>query len=90
MFVFSYNKEVVYFDAEVVSAKRKQLEEKVMKHVLPAYKQLFKHIQSESLDYFTRALKDALNEGQGFAEAARNCTKKSVGRFSELCEGTTI
>ncbi|XP_035842084.1 protein ROOT HAIR DEFECTIVE 3 isoform X1 [Helianthus annuus] len=86
----NYNKEVVYFDAEVVSAKRKQLEEKVMEHVLPAYKQLFKHIRSESLDYFTRALKDALNEGQGFAEAARNCTKKSVGRFNELCEDATI
>ncbi|KAJ0804923.1 hypothetical protein HanPI659440_Chr02g0043621 [Helianthus annuus] len=87
---FVVNYKVVYFDAEVVSAKRKQLEEKVMEHVLPAYKQLFKHIRSESLDYFTRALKDALNEGQGFAEAARNCTKKSVGRFNELCEDATI
>ncbi|KAJ0614700.1 putative P-loop containing nucleoside triphosphate hydrolase [Helianthus annuus] len=86
----NYDQEVMGYDAKVVSEKRKQLVEKVEQHVLPANKLMFEQIQSEALDNFKIALKDALDEKQGFALAARYCKKKSVGRFQELCEDANI
>ncbi|KAF5817823.1 putative P-loop containing nucleoside triphosphate hydrolase [Helianthus annuus] len=86
----NYDQEAMGYDAKVVSEKRKQLEEKVVQHVLPVYKLMFEQIQFEAVDNFKIALKDALDEKQGFAQAARNCKTKSVGRFKELCEDANI
>ncbi|KVI05883.1 hypothetical protein Ccrd_015768, partial [Cynara cardunculus var. scolymus] len=88
IFVFSYDEEATYFEDSVRSTKRKQLEEKLLQLVQPAYQLMLEHIRSGTLDYFKKALNDSLNGGQGFAAAARDCTTKSTRLSVEaLLEG---
>ncbi|XP_071728538.1 protein ROOT HAIR DEFECTIVE 3-like [Rutidosis leptorrhynchoides] len=86
----SYDEEAIYFEDSVRSAKRKQLEEKLMQLVQPAYQLMLEHIRSRTLDNFKKALSDALNGGQGFALAARECSKKFMKIFEEQCEDAVI
>ncbi|KAL0341891.1 UNVERIFIED_CONTAM: protein ROOT HAIR defective [Sesamum calycinum] len=66
-----YDAEATYFDEGVRSSKRKQLEEKLLQLVQPAYQFMLGHIRSGTLDKFKEAFDSALNEGKGFAAAAR-------------------
>lgn len=86
----SYDEEATYFEDSVRSSKRKQLEEKLLQLVQPAYQLMLEHIRSGTLDNFKKALNDALNEGQGFAVAARDCTAKFTRLFDEQCEDAII
>nr|GFA12948.1 protein root hair defective 3-like [Tanacetum cinerariifolium] len=70
----------------VRSSKRKQLEEKLLKLVQPAYQLMLEHIRSGTLDNFKKALNDALNSGQGFAAAAHDCINKFAKLFHDQCE----
>ena len=49
---------------------------------------MLEHIQLETLNKFKKALEDALNGCQGFAEAVRNCTESHTTLFDEQCKGT--
>ncbi|XP_042756298.1 protein ROOT HAIR DEFECTIVE 3 isoform X1 [Lactuca sativa] len=86
----SYDEEATYFEDGVRSAKRKQLEEKLIQLVQPTYQLMLEHIQLETLDKFKKALQDALNGGQGFAKAAWNCTESFMTLFDEQCKEVAI
>ncbi|KAK9066113.1 hypothetical protein SSX86_015515 [Deinandra increscens subsp. villosa] len=86
----SYEEEATYFEDSVRSAKRRQLEEKLIQLVHPTYQLILEHIQSETLDKFKNSLHDALNEGLGFASAARDCMGSFIRIFEEQCKDATI
>ncbi|XP_019198747.1 PREDICTED: protein ROOT HAIR DEFECTIVE 3-like [Ipomoea nil] len=85
-----YESEVTFFDEGVRLAKRKQLEEKLLQLTLPAYQSMLGHIRSETLETFKKEFDIALNEGKGFAMAARGCTESSMARFDERCADAVI
>ncbi|XP_076881841.1 protein ROOT HAIR DEFECTIVE 3-like [Bidens hawaiensis] len=85
----SYEDEATYFEDSVRSAKGKQLEEKLLQLVQPAYQLMLEHIRSETLNNFKKTLTDALSE-QGFAVAARDCTTKFTRLFDEQCQDAII
>ncbi|KAK6148718.1 hypothetical protein DH2020_016243 [Rehmannia glutinosa] len=49
----------------------------------PAYQFMLGHIRSGTLDKFKAAFDSALNEGKGFAAAARDCTEYFMSQFDE-------
>lgn len=55
--------------------------------VQPAYQFMLGHIRTGTLEKFKEAFNNALNEGKGFAAAARDCTKQSMSQFDEESEG---
>ncbi|KAI3670537.1 hypothetical protein L1987_87875 [Smallanthus sonchifolius] len=86
----SYEEEATYFEDSVRSAKRKQLEEKLIQLVHPTYQLMLEHIQLETLDKFKKSLHDALSGGLGFANAARDCMGSFIRIFEEQCKDATI
>lgn len=46
------------------------------------------HIRSGTLERFKEAFNNALNEGKGFAAAARECTDYFMAHFDEASAGT--
>ncbi|KAK4413792.1 protein ROOT HAIR defective [Sesamum alatum] len=78
-----YDAEATYFDEGVRSSKRKQLEEKLLQLVQPAYQFMLGHIRSGTLERFKEAFDSALNGGKGFAAAARDCTEHFMAQFDE-------
>ncbi|KAL2516350.1 Protein ROOT HAIR DEFECTIVE 3 [Forsythia ovata] len=78
-----YDAEATYFDEGVRSSKRKQLEEKLLQLVQPAYQSMLGHIRSGTLDGFKDAFDNALNGGKGFAMAARDCSENFMSQFDE-------
>ncbi|KAG9455655.1 hypothetical protein H6P81_000163 [Aristolochia fimbriata] len=85
-----YDMEVIYFDEGVRTAKRQQLESKLLHVVHPAYQSQLSHLRSRTLDYFREAFDKALNKGEGFALAARDCTQSFMSDFDERCADATI
>ncbi|KAI3684189.1 hypothetical protein L6452_33409 [Arctium lappa] len=86
----SYDEEATYFEDGVRSAKRRQLEEKLIQLVQPTYQLMLEHVQSETLDKFKKALNDALSGGQGFSIAACDCTTSFMRIFDEQCKDATV
>ncbi|KAK8584866.1 hypothetical protein V6N13_138811 [Hibiscus sabdariffa] len=78
-----YDAEATYFDDGVRSAKRKQLEEKLLQLVQPAHQSMLGHLRSGTLERFKEAFEKALNGGEGFSLAARNCTESYMASFDE-------
>ncbi|KAL6559965.1 Cell wall protein rhd3 [Orobanche gracilis] len=78
-----YDAEATYFDEGVRFTKRKVLEEKLLQLVQPAYQFMLGHIRSGTLDKFKAAFGSALNEGRGFAAAARDCKAYFMSQFDE-------
>ncbi|CAL5321177.1 unnamed protein product [Camellia sinensis] len=94
-----YDMEATYFDEGVRSAKRKQLEEKLLQRLLilpghklvhPAYQSMLGHIRSGTLDRFKDAFHKALNRGDEFSVAACDCTVSFMSLFDEGCAGKDI
>ncbi|KAG6415812.1 hypothetical protein SASPL_123231 [Salvia splendens] len=85
-----YDADATYFDEGVRSSKRKQLEEKLLQLIKPAYQSMLEHICSETLDRFKEALDNTLNEGKGFAVAARDCTDYFMTQFDETSADAQI
>ncbi|KAJ9559643.1 hypothetical protein OSB04_004803 [Centaurea solstitialis] len=82
--------EATYFEDGVRSAKRRQLEEKLIQLVQPTYQLMLEHLQSETLDKFKKALNDALSGGQAFSIAASDCAASYMTLFDEQCKDATI
>ncbi|CAL2244323.1 unnamed protein product [Prunus armeniaca] len=80
-----YDAQATYFDEGV--RKRKQLEEKLLQLVQPAFQALLGHIRSGSLDKFKEAFDKALNGEEAFSVAARNCSESFMALFDEGCAG---
>ncbi|KAK9923614.1 hypothetical protein M0R45_032022 [Rubus argutus] len=85
-----YDEEATYFDEGVRSGKRKQLEEKLLQLVHPAFQALLGHIRSGTLDKFKEAFDKALDGGEGFSVAARDCSESFMARFDEGCADAVI
>ncbi|KAJ6715359.1 PROTEIN SEY1 [Salix viminalis] len=78
-----YDAEAIYFDGGVRSAKRKQLEEKLLQLVQPAHQSMLGHIRSRTLENFKEAFEKALNAGEGFSLAAVTCTQNHMDKFDK-------
>ncbi|KAF5745491.1 Root hair defective 3 GTP-binding protein (RHD3) isoform 2 [Tripterygium wilfordii] len=85
-----YDAEATYFDEGVRSAKRKQLEEKLLQLVQPAFQSMLGHIRSGSLEKFKEAFDKALSGGEGFSMAARQCSESYMALFDEGCADVVI
>ncbi|XP_042487184.1 protein ROOT HAIR DEFECTIVE 3-like [Macadamia integrifolia] len=85
-----YDAEAIYFEEGVRTAKRQQLEAKLLDIVQPAYLSMLGHIRSRTLDNFMEAFEKALNGGEGFALAASNCVQASMTSFDEGCADAAI
>ncbi|KAG5537879.1 hypothetical protein RHGRI_025094 [Rhododendron griersonianum] len=88
--LFRYDTEATYFDDGVRTTKRKQLEEKLLQLVQPAYQSMLGHIRSGTLDKFKEAFDKALNGGEGFSVAAHSCTKIFMTQFDEQSADVVI
>ncbi|KAL6563296.1 Cell wall protein rhd3 [Orobanche hederae] len=88
--LLEYEAEAAYFDEGVRSSKRKHLEEKLLQLVQSAYQFMLGHIRSGTLDRFKEAFENALNEGKGFAIAARDCTEYFISQFNEASADVDI
>ncbi|KAJ1420304.1 RHD3/Sey1 [Sesbania bispinosa] len=85
-----YDAEATYFDEGVRSAKQKQLQEKLLQLVQPAFQSVLGHIRSGTLDKFKDTFEKALNGGEGFSAAANNCTVSCMAQFDEACADVVI
>ncbi|XP_061371102.1 protein ROOT HAIR DEFECTIVE 3 homolog 1-like [Gastrolobium bilobum] len=85
-----YDVEATYFDEGVRSAKQKQLHEKLLQLVQPAFQIALGHIRSGILDKFKEAFDKALNGGEGFSAASDNCIRSSMAQFDEGCADVVI
>ncbi|XP_050231892.1 protein ROOT HAIR DEFECTIVE 3 [Mercurialis annua] len=85
-----YDAEAIYFDEGVRSAKRKQLEGKLLQLVQPAHQSMLGHIRSGTLDKFKEAFDKALAAGEGFSSAAYSCTQSYMATFDEGCTDAII
>lgn len=85
-----YDAEATYFDEGVRSAKRKNLEEKLLQQVRLAFDSILGHLRSGTLDKFKEAFDKALNAGEGFSSAAYSCTQSFKGVFDEGCADAVI
>jgi hypothetical protein len=89
-FLSDYDAEATYFDEGVRSAKRKQLEEKLLQLVQPAFQSLLGHIRSGTLEKFKETFDKALNGGEAFSSASRNCAQFCIALFDEKCSDAVI
>ncbi|XP_031276271.1 protein ROOT HAIR DEFECTIVE 3-like [Pistacia vera] len=85
-----YDAEVLYFDEGVRSSKRKQLEEKLLQLVQPAFQSMLGHIRSGTLDRFKDAFDKALSGGEGFSSASLRCSTSYMAQFDEGCADVVI
>ncbi|RXH67385.1 hypothetical protein DVH24_027532 [Malus domestica] len=85
-----YDAEATYFDEGVRTGKRKQLEEKLLQLVQPAFQALLGIIRSGTLDKFKEAFDKALSGGEGFSAAAHNCSESFMARFDKGCSDAAI
>ncbi|KAJ7963173.1 Protein ROOT HAIR DEFECTIVE 3-like [Quillaja saponaria] len=85
-----YDAEAIYFDEGVRSAKRKQLQEKLLQLVHPAFQSVLGHIRSGTLDKFEEAFDKALDGGEGFSAASYNCAESCIAEFDEGCADVFI
>uniref|UniRef100_A0A2P2LVQ2 Protein ROOT HAIR DEFECTIVE 3-like n=1 Tax=Rhizophora mucronata TaxID=61149 RepID=A0A2P2LVQ2_RHIMU len=89
-YLSEYDSEATYFDEGVRSAKGKQLEEKLLQLVQPAYQSMLGHIRSGNLEKFKDKFEKALNAGEGFSSAACACTQSCMALFDEQCRDAVI
>lgn len=85
-----YDAEATFFDEGVRSSKQKQLEEKLLQLVQPAYQSMLGHIRSDAFERFKEAFEKALKGGKGFALAARECAESCISHFDEECTDAII
>ncbi|XP_043705636.1 protein ROOT HAIR DEFECTIVE 3-like [Telopea speciosissima] len=85
-----YDGEATYFEEGVRTAKRQQLEAKLLQLVQPAYQSMLGHIRAGTLDNFKEAFEKALNGGEGFALAASHCIQSSMTSFDEQLADAAI
>ncbi|XP_072986553.1 protein ROOT HAIR DEFECTIVE 3 homolog 2-like isoform X1 [Typha latifolia] len=85
-----YDKEAIYFDEGVRTAKRQQLESRALHLVRPAFQAMLGHLRSKALDKFKGDLVKSLESGKGFAVSVRDCTQSSMHEFDQAYEDVAI
>ncbi|XP_057455236.1 protein ROOT HAIR DEFECTIVE 3-like [Lotus japonicus] len=89
-YLSEYDAEATYFDEGVRSAKQKQLQEKLLQLVQPAFQSVLGHLRSGTFDKFKEAFEKALNGGEGFSTAANKCIGSFMAQFDEACSDVVI
>ncbi|XP_059459262.1 protein ROOT HAIR DEFECTIVE 3-like [Corylus avellana] len=89
-FLSQYDAEATYFEEGVRSAKRKQLEEKLLQLIQPAFQSVLGHIRTGTLEKFKEVFDKALNGGEGFSLASHNCLQFCMALFDEGCADAVI
>ncbi|KAF1865881.1 hypothetical protein Lal_00021110 [Lupinus albus] len=90
VYLSEYDAEAIYFDEGVRSAKQKQLQEKLLQLVQPAFQSALGHVRSGTLDKFKETFDKALKGGEGFSEAANNCIGSCMAQFDKACLDVVI
>ncbi|CAL0326060.1 unnamed protein product [Lupinus luteus] len=90
VYLSEYDAEAIYFDEGVRSAKQKQLQEKLLQLVQPAFQSALGHVRSGTLDKFKETFDKALKGGEGFSEAANNCIGSCIAQFDKACADIVI
>ncbi|KAI5422647.1 protein ROOT HAIR DEFECTIVE 3 [Lathyrus oleraceus] len=85
-----YDAEATYFDEGVRTIKQKQLQDKLLQIVQPAYQSALGHIRSGTLEKFKDTLEKALKGGERFSTAANSCIESCVAQFDEACADVVI
>ncbi|XP_014499518.2 protein ROOT HAIR DEFECTIVE 3 homolog 1 [Vigna radiata var. radiata] len=85
-----YDAEANYFDEGVRTAKQKQLQEKLLQLVQPAFQIALGHVRSKAFDKFKAAFDKALNGGEAFSSAANTCVESCMAKFDEGCADVVI
>ncbi|KAI3989302.1 hypothetical protein MKX01_004851 [Papaver californicum] len=85
-----YDMEAIYFDEGVRTAKRQNLETRLLQLVQPAYHSVLGHLRSKTLDDFKDAFEKALKGGEAFAVAAHDCTQSFIAEFGKGCADVAI
>ncbi|KAL0908031.1 hypothetical protein M5K25_022496 [Dendrobium thyrsiflorum] len=88
--LIGYDKEAVYFDDNVSTSKRRQLESELLQFVQPAYHSMLGHLRSKTLEDFKVRFEKALESGEGFVVAANDCTQSLMFAFNEGCKDAGI
>ncbi|XP_020575256.1 protein ROOT HAIR DEFECTIVE 3-like [Phalaenopsis equestris] len=85
-----YDMEAVYFDEGVRTAKRQQLESRLLQLVHPAFLAMLGHLRSKSLAKFKSDLEKSSKGGRGFAASVRDCAQYSLLQFDQECSDAAI
>ncbi|KAM7255546.1 hypothetical protein ACFE04_008444 [Oxalis oulophora] len=85
-----YDGEAIFFDEGVRSSKRKHLEDKLLQLVQPAFQTVLGHIRSGTVDKFKDAFDKALNAGESFSSAARDCSTHYMTLFDKQSKDAII
>ncbi|CAN6465056.1 unnamed protein product [Victoria cruziana] len=85
-----YDMEAIYFDEDVRTAKRRQLESRALHLLYPAYQSVLGHLRSKTLDHFKNVFDQALQQGEGFAVAAGNCAACCMSEFDHGCTDASV
>uniref|UniRef100_A0A0D3HND6 GB1/RHD3-type G domain-containing protein n=1 Tax=Oryza barthii TaxID=65489 RepID=A0A0D3HND6_9ORYZ len=80
-YLSEYDTEAMYFDEDVRTAKRQQLESEILKHTYDAFKKMLEHLHHVVLNKFKSDLEQSLRSGEGFAASARYCVQSSMAEF---------
>lgn len=80
-YLSEYDTEAMYFDEDVRTAKRQQLESEILKHTYDAFKKMLEHLHHVVLNKFKNYLEQSLRSGEGFAASARYCAQSSMAKF---------
>ncbi|KAI3884003.1 hypothetical protein MKW92_001013, partial [Papaver armeniacum] len=75
------------FEESVRTAKKQNLETRLLQLVQPAYHSVLGHLRSKTLDDFKDAFEKALNGGEAFSVAAHDCTQSFIAEFGKGCAG---
>ncbi|XP_029128751.1 protein ROOT HAIR DEFECTIVE 3 [Cajanus cajan] len=89
-YLSEYDAEAAFFDEGVRSSKQKQLQEKLLQLVQPAYQIALGHIRSGVLDKFKETLEKVLSGGEGFSSAANKCVESYMAQFDEGCADVVV
>ncbi|OIW11845.1 hypothetical protein TanjilG_31595 [Lupinus angustifolius] len=90
VYLSEYDAEAIYFDEGVRSAKQKQLQDKLLQLVQPAFQSALGHVRSGTLDKFKETFEKALKGGEGFSEAANNSIGSCMAQFDKACADVVI
>ncbi|KAM7472585.1 hypothetical protein LguiA_010768 [Lonicera macranthoides] len=89
-YLSEYDVEAKYFDEGVRTERRKQLKDKMLQLVEPAYQRMLEHIHSQTLDRFKEAFQEKINGSEEFFVSAHDSIKSSMTQFDELCADVMV
>jgi hypothetical protein len=89
-YLSEYDKEAVFFDEGVRTAKRQQLELKALQLVHPAHASLLGHLRSKTLESFKMRLEESLKKGEKFADSVRKSIQACMMDFNHGCADAAV